>query len=63
MRTHIASALLSASSNRQGTPVPAIAKVQREMQELGLVGPDGGLTRSGSIARERAMNAALDAAF
>ena len=63
MKTHIKSALMAAASNRQGTPVPAIDRVRREMQEIGLVGPDGGLTRQGSIERERIMSAELDRAF
>lgn len=63
MKTQITSALLAAPTGRQGALVPAIASVQRELKELGLVGPDGGLTRAGTIARQRAMSAAEDAAF
>jgi len=63
LKTHIANALWTANSNRQGETVQAIASVRREMQEIGLIGPGGGLTRSGSIARERLVNAAQDKAF
>ena len=61
--TAIRSALMTANSNRQGETVQAIAQVRRLMQELDLIGPNGGLTRQGSIVREQVMREELDKAF
>lgn len=55
--------LLRARSSSQGAPVPAIDCERAYLQELGMVGPEGGLTRSGSIAREKAMTDRLNQAF
>lgn len=63
MKTHIRSALLAAANSNQGTSVPATGKVHREMQELGLVGPKGGLTSAGASARAKVMTEELDKAF
>lgn len=60
---NINSILMRASSNRVGAPVATTSSERRLLQEIGVIGPDGGLTRQGTIARERAMRAAEDAAF
>lgn len=52
MKTDIRSALLAARSSNQGSPVPAIDKVHREMKELGLIGPECGLTAQGASVRD-----------
>lgn len=52
-------ALINTGTNRQGAKVHAGPALQ-EMKDLGLVGQDGGLTRKGSIVREREMEAALN---
>ncbi len=58
-------ALMSAKSNRQGEGMSAYVRwsVVEELQDLGLAGPGGGLTRLGSIERERLESADLDALF
>lgn len=56
-------ALINAGTNRQGALVRCDAATQWELQDAGLIGPEYGLTRKGSIARERAVNEALDKAF
>lgn len=57
------SALVNASSNRQGTAVPATGDVFWELEAAGLIGINGGLTRKGSIRREQIVTRLLDAAF
>jgi hypothetical protein len=52
------SALLSARSSRQGE-VPAAGcttEALSELSRLGLIGPGGGLTRSGSIMRDKILD-------
>jgi hypothetical protein len=56
-------ALASTTSNRIGQKVTATENVLAELRERGLVGRDGGLTRSGSIKAEKLKNAQLDALF
>lgn len=56
------SALINTASARQGSAVNASREVTAELSRLGLIG-DKGLTRRGTIERERAVNAALNAAF
>lgn len=56
-------ALLAALSSRQGERVLGAAAVLDELHLLGLVGPQDGLTRSGSIVRDRLFTAMLDEAF
>ena len=57
-------ALMSAKSNRQGESVHGVdAWVLGELSRRGLVGAGGGLTRLGSIERERLESADLDALF
>ena len=58
------SELINHITARQGSTVLTdnIA-VEDELRDLGLIGPGAGLTRKGSIARERLMRAAEDAAF
>jgi hypothetical protein len=57
------SALLAAKSNRQGEVTGAVGPTMRELFDAGLIGEDGGLTRKGTIVREKLLSAALDAAF
>lgn len=49
------SALLSTGTNRQGAKPthPMTPAVKAELVDAGLLGTGGGLTRSGTIARER----------
>jgi hypothetical protein len=56
-------ALINAGTNRQGARVQAPLDVKWELENLGLIGRGTGLTRKGTIARERAVNEALDKAF
>lgn len=55
--------LWTAKGNAQGSTVAAAPDEIRELQEIGLLGRSKGLTRKGSIARERMVNAAQDKAF
>jgi len=50
------SALISTGTSRQGaTPTsPMTAEVKAELVDAGLIGPRGGLTRRGTIVRDRA---------
>lgn len=57
------SALLAAQSRRQGAKVTADPVVVTELFDLGLVGAGDGLTRTGTIAREKLLREAEDAAF
>lgn len=58
------SALLAARSSRQGERVPRLSPLAvTELRCAGMVGDGDGLTRAGSIERERIMTARLDAAF
>ncbi len=57
------SALIAAKCNRQGTVVTADAVVITELFDQGLVGAGDGLTRKGTIARERLVLAREEAAF
>lgn len=63
MKTQIESALLTAISNAQGSVVTAPRGVLQIMKDMDLIGSNHGLTRQGSIMRERVMNAQLDKAF
>ena len=56
-------ALINAGTNRQGAAVKADPVVVTELYDFGLVGLGDGLTRRGSIERERIMSAELDRAF
>ena len=58
-------ALLSTDTNRQGaTPRGRVAEdTLKELKLAGLLGRGGGLTRRGTIVRQRLMDARLDAAF
>ncbi len=58
--------LISAGTNRQGAkifvagvPMSALC----ELRDAGLIGKDSGLTRKGSIVRERLVSATLDGLF
>lgn len=56
-------ALISVGTNRQGAVVYASVAANIELLALGLVGDGNGLTRKGTIARQKIMDAALDKAF
>lgn len=60
-------ALLSATCNRQGANVTESGRctgaAASELRIRGLIGMQGGLTRKGTIVRERLVNARLEAAF
>lgn len=55
-------ALINAQG-RQGAKTGAVGPAMRELFQDGLIGKDGGLTRKGTIVREKLINTALDAAF
>lgn len=57
------SALIAAESRRQGAKVTADAVVVTELFDLGLVAKGDGLTRKGTIAREKLIREAEEAAF
>jgi hypothetical protein len=63
MSKQATAALINAGTNRQGAAIKADDATLAELVKLNLIGPERGLTRKGTIERERAMNAALDAAF
>lgn len=56
-------ALINVGTNRQGAVVSAPMMVQWELENAGIIGRGTGLTRKGTIERERIMNAELDRAF
>lgn len=58
-------ALLSTDTNRQGaTPRGRVTEdTLKELRLVGLLGRGGGLTRRGTIVRQRLLDARLDAAF
>ena len=58
-------ALIGVGTNRQGATISprTVEVVVWELTAAGLIGRDRGLTRRGTIVRERVMTAALDAAF
>ena len=59
------SAMINAGSSRMGTRVLShcTPAVFMELAEWGLIGPNDGLTRQGSIARAKIMDQELDKAF
>lgn len=58
------SALMSTGTNRQGAvPTFMAEEVREELVAAGMLGPGGGLTRSGSIAREREADRLMDELF
>lgn len=59
------SVLMSTCTNRQGAVPQAWAgdEVWAELEEAGMVGPGRGLTRAGSIARQRERDRLLDDLF
>lgn len=61
--TAAAEALINCGTNRQGTPVQANGWVTDELRAAGLVGPNAGLTRKGTVYRERLVDETLDKAF
>ena len=56
-------ALINAGTNRQGAKVMATWPVHKELVAAGLIGDGGGLTRAGTIERERLVTEALDDLF
>lgn len=58
------SALMSTGTNRQGAvPTFMTEEVREELVAAGMLGPGGGLTRSGSIAREKEADRLMDELF
>lgn len=55
--------LINAPGRQGGKVLLPEGPLLRQLKADGLVGKDGGLTRKGTIVRERLVNAALDAAF
>lgn len=60
-----AGALVDAGTNRQGATIPTTTPIEarRELVAAGLIGPTAGLTRKGTIVRERIMEEMLEKAF
>lgn len=58
-------ALINAGTNRQGATIPTTTPIEarRELVAAGLVGACNGLTRRGTIARQRLMDIRLEEAF
>lgn len=56
-------ALTNAPGHAQGTVIDAHAPVSAELMRAGLIGPQFGLTRKGSIAAEKLKSAELDRLF
>ncbi len=54
---------LLAAENRQGAKIRTDTDTQWELIDAGLFGKKGGLTRQGTIVRQRIMDARLDEAF
>jgi hypothetical protein len=66
LSTGARSALINAGSSATGTEVLAAGiapAIFVELAEWGLVGPNDGLTRQGSIVRQRLIDLALESAF
>lgn len=63
MSEQAASALIGATSRKQGQKVTADVGTEWELIDAGLIGKGGGLTRKGTIERERAMRKLEDEAF
>lgn len=57
------SALINTQSSKQGSVPQGSREVFEELRSAGLVGIQGGLTRKGTIERERIVNATLDELF
>jgi hypothetical protein len=58
LSTQAHTVLLNMGTSRLGTPARGSDAVMAELRGLGLVGPLGGLTSSGTIARDRIVDAA-----
>ncbi len=56
-------ALINVGTNRQGAVVQGDLGALLELQDEGLIGQNLGLTRMGTIVRQRLMTAELDKAF
>lgn len=58
-------ALANVGTSRQGSVVPVARNsgVWRELEAAGMIRSGGGLTRAGSITRERHVNQLLDTLF
>lgn len=58
-------ALMNTGTNRQGSAVPVArhSRVWAELKAAGMIRAGGGLTRAGSIVRERRVNQLLDDVF
>jgi hypothetical protein len=59
------SALMNTGTNRQGSAVPVgrDTPLWRELEEAGMIRRGGGLTRLGSIVRDREVNRLMDTLF
>lgn len=58
-----AAAIVNAAGSAIGSVVTGSAEIIKELREAGIIGAKGGLTRKGSIRRERIVNAWMDASF
>ena len=56
-------ALINAGTNRQGAKVRGTEAALIELRMMSLIGEGDGLTRFGTIARQRAVDAAMDSVF
>lgn len=58
-------ALIDVGTNRQGATINSTVDsvTVRELQDAGLIGDGYGLTRRGTIVRQRLVDAVLDALF
>lgn len=65
MTTALRTALINAGSSAIGATIPRStpANVREHLMDLGLIGSLGGLTRTGSIFRERYVTQDLDLLF
>jgi hypothetical protein len=58
-----AEAALINTNRCQGAPIPCDPETRAELEAHKLIGPGGGITGTGLIARGRVLDAKLDAAF
>jgi hypothetical protein len=62
LSTGARTAILSAGTSRQGAKTYPLENhaVRDELRSAGLIGPDDGLTRAGTIARERIVDSLME---
>lgn len=63
LSTEAQTALINAGTNRQGTVIRGTAGVLAELYANGLIADHDGLTRSGTIERERVMAMRMEEMF